>query len=99
LKEGRESLQDEERKGLPSTVRTEELTEVIQNCLAEDRTLNVRMVEEMTGFNRETVRKILAEDLEKKKVCARFIPRLLTPDQKHQRSVSSVEFVVMIDDD
>jgi hypothetical protein len=39
------------------------------------------MLQEMTGINRETARKILVEDLEKKKVCAHFVPHLLTPDQ------------------
>jgi hypothetical protein len=99
FKEGRESLEGDERKGRPSTSRTEESAEVIQTCLAQDRTLSVRMLEEMTGINRETVRKILAEDLKKKKVCARFVPHLLMPDQKHQRAASSVEFVDMVDDD
>jgi transposase len=56
FKEGRESLQDDERKGCPSTSRTEESTEVIQKCLAEARTLSVRMLEEMIGTNSETVR-------------------------------------------
>jgi hypothetical protein len=56
------------------------------------------MLEEMTGINTEIVCKILVEDLEKKKVCARFVPHLLTPDQKHQRAASSVEFVEMTDD-
>jgi hypothetical protein len=32
-------------------------------------------------------------------VCTRFVPHLLTPDQKHQRAASSVEIVEMIDDD
>jgi hypothetical protein len=36
--------------------------------------------------------------LKKKKVCACFVPRSLTPDQKHQRAASSVEFIEMIDD-
>jgi transposase len=45
FKEGRESLQDNERKGSPSTSRIEESTEVIQKCLAENRTLSVRMLE------------------------------------------------------
>jgi hypothetical protein len=44
FKDGREPLQDDERKGRPSTCRTEESTEVIQKCLAEDRTLSVRML-------------------------------------------------------
>jgi hypothetical protein len=99
FKEGRESLQGNERKGHPSISRTEESTEIIQKCLAEDRTSSVRMLEEVTGINRETVRKILVEDLKKrKKVCARFVPHLLKPDQKHQRAASSVEFVEIIDD-
>jgi transposase len=58
FKEGRESLQDDERKGHPSTSRNEESTEVIQKCLAEDRTFSVRMLEDMTGINIETLRKI-----------------------------------------
>jgi hypothetical protein len=42
------------------------------------------MLEEIIGINRETVRKILVADLKKKKVCARFVLHLLTPDQKHR---------------
>jgi hypothetical protein len=72
--------------------------EVIQKCLIEDRTSSVWMLEEMTGINREKVRKILVEDLKKKK-CARFVPHLLTPHQKHQRAASSFECVEMTDDD
>jgi transposase len=36
FKEGQESLQDIERKGHPSTSRTEGSMEVIQKCLAKD---------------------------------------------------------------
>jgi hypothetical protein len=50
--------QDDERKSRPSTSRTKESTEDIQKCLAEDRILSVRMLEEMAGINRETVREI-----------------------------------------
>jgi hypothetical protein len=44
FKEGRESLQDDERKRRPSTSRTEESTEVIQKRLAKDGTSSVRML-------------------------------------------------------
>jgi hypothetical protein len=57
------------------------------------------MLEEMTGINRETICKILVEDLKKEEVCARFVPHLLMPDQKHKCTASSVEFVEMTDDD
>jgi hypothetical protein len=65
FKEGRELLQDHEWKGRPSTSRTEESMEVIQKCLAEDQTLSVWMLEEMTGISRETVHKILDGRFEK----------------------------------
>jgi transposase len=61
FKEGGESLQDNEWKGRPSPSRIEESTKVIQKCLPEDQTLSIQMLEEMTGINRETVRKILVE--------------------------------------
>jgi histone-lysine N-methyltransferase SETMAR len=57
------------------------------------------MLEEMTWINSQTVCKILVKDLRKKKVCARFVPHLLTLDQKHQHAASSVEFLEMADDD
>jgi hypothetical protein len=51
------------------------------------------MLKEMTGINTE---KILVKDLKNIKVCCCFIPHLLTPDQKHQCTASSVEFIEMI---
>jgi histone-lysine N-methyltransferase SETMAR len=77
FKEGQESLQNHERKDRSSTSTTEESTEAIQKCLAIDRTLNARILEEMTGINRETERKILVKYLRKKKVCARFVPHMV----------------------
>jgi hypothetical protein len=46
FKEGRDSLQDGEQKSRPSTSRAEESTELIQKCLAEDRTLSVQILQE-----------------------------------------------------
>jgi predicted DNA-binding transcriptional regulator AlpA len=42
-------------------------TEIDKKCLAEDRTLSVRMLEEMTGINKDTVYKIILEDVKEKK--------------------------------
>jgi hypothetical protein len=57
------------------------------------------MLQAMTGINRETAYKLLVKNLKKKNVCDRFVPHLLTPDQKHQRAASSVEFFKMVYDD
>jgi hypothetical protein len=56
------------------------------------------MLEEMTGINGETVRKILVKDFKKKKMCACFVPHLLMLDQKHQPTAWSVEFAEMTDE-
>jgi hypothetical protein len=53
----------------------------------------------MTGINRETVRVMLVKDLERRQVCARFVPHFLTPDQKLERAESSVEVVEMTDNE
>jgi hypothetical protein len=81
-------------KTMNGTSRAEELTEVIQECLTNDQTLSVWMLEEMPV----TVHNILVEDLKKRKVSICFVPHLLTLDQKHQCAASSIEFVEMTDD-
>jgi len=41
---------------------------------------------EQVNIDRETVRKILTEDLEMRKVCAKMVPRELT-EEEYQRRV------------
>jgi hypothetical protein len=36
-------------------------------------------------MNRETVRQIITEDLEMRKISAKIVPRMSTDDQKHRR--------------
>ena len=40
------------------------------------------------NINRETVRKILSEDLDMRKVCAKMVPKELTEEQKQRRVFS-----------
>lgn len=46
---------------------------------------SVRGLSSATGISRGTVWKILEEDLKMKRKCARFVPHLLTEEQKHFR--------------
>ena len=86
--EGRESVTDEERSGQPTTSRTEENIAKVRKIVRENRRLTVRSVTEQVNIDRETVRKILTEDLDMRKVCAKVVPKELTEKQK-QRRVSS----------
>jgi len=83
--EGKESVIDEERSGQPATSRTEENIAKIHQILRENRRLTVRIIAKQVNINRETVRKILTEDLDMRKVCAKMVPKELTEEQKQRR--------------
>jgi len=52
--EGRESVTDEERSGLPATSRTEENIAKIRQIVRENRRLTVRSIAEELNIDRET---------------------------------------------
>jgi len=72
LPEGRESVTDKERSGQPATSRTEENIAKIRQIVCENQ-LTVRSIAEQANINRETIRKILTEDLDMRKVCAKML--------------------------
>jgi len=83
--EGRESITDEERSGWPATSRTEENIAKVRQIVRENHQLTVRSITEQVNIDRETVRKILTEDLDMRKVRAKMIPKELTEEQKQRR--------------
>jgi len=53
-----------------------------------DRRLTLRMISSELNLNRFTVHQILTQDLGKRKVCAKMVPKNLMPEQKaNQRDV------------
>jgi len=50
--------------------------------------MTVKSIAEQMNIDRETVRKILTEDLDMKKVCAKIVPKELTEEQKQRRDFS-----------
>ena len=86
--EGRESVTDEERSGRPTTNRTEENIAKVRQILRENRRLTVRSIAEQVDIDRETVRNILTEDLDMRKVCAKMVSKEFTEEQKQRRVFS-----------
>ena len=86
--EGRESVTDEERSGRPATSRTVENLAKVRQIVRENRLLTVRSIADQVNIDRETVRKILTEDLDMRKVCAKMVPKELTEEQKQRRVFS-----------
>jgi len=90
--EGRESVADEERSGWPTTSKTEEniakIPESQPNIFTRKREnlwLTLRSMAEEVNIDSETFRKILTEDLDMRKECAKMIPKELTEEQKRRR--------------
>jgi len=53
--------------------------------MAKDRRLSVRMIAEETGLNKNAVHRILTEYLQMRKICAQFVPKKLSVEQKANR--------------
>jgi len=86
--EGRESVTDEERSGRAATSRTEENIAKVRQIVGENHLLTIRSIAEQVNIDRETVRKILTEDLDMRKVCAKMVLKELTEEQKQRRVFS-----------
>ena len=80
--EGRESVSDEERSGRPATSRTEKNIANIRQIIRQNSRLTLRSKAEQVNIDRETVMKILTEDLDMRKVCAKMVSNELTEGQR-----------------
>jgi histone-lysine N-methyltransferase SETMAR len=85
FKRGRTSLEVDPREGHPKSAATPEIIEQVHDMLLDDGRIKVREIAETIGISKERVRYILHEELYMKKLCARWVPHLLTADQKHTR--------------
>jgi hypothetical protein len=59
----------------------------------------IRVIAESLNIPRTIVLWILKEDLGKRKLCARFVPHSLTPEQREDRVTSSQVIIAMADAD
>jgi len=72
FKRGRTSLEDDPREGRPKNATTPEIIEQVHNMVLDDRWMKVREIAETVGISKERVGYILHEELDMKKLCARW---------------------------
>jgi hypothetical protein len=73
-------VKDDARNGRPSTARTDENVESVRRLLTEDRRTTLQMIADHSNIGKKTVRRTVTEDLEKYKICARFVLYALTTE-------------------
>jgi len=92
FKDGRESVEDEQRTGRP-TSRTGNNVARVKVVLDRDQRLNVRLIAEEVGLPKTDVHRIIMEDLHMRKICAKLVPKNLSDEQKDNRVLVSQELL------
>ena len=79
----------------PKTATTEDNVKKIHDLVLADRRLKVREIAETVGISKDRVGYILHESLGMRKLSARWVPRLLTPDNKRNRETTSEQCLTL----
>lgn len=85
FRDGDERLEDREREGRPKTAVTEENVEKIKDLIESNPRISYDGIQQCLKIGRQAVNTILTEHLRVKKVAAKFVPHLLTSNNKAAR--------------
>ncbi len=79
------NIQDKPRSGRPRSVHTPEAAAKIRECLEQDGRRTISEVAEKAKMSSSSAYKIMKEDLKLSKLSPKFVPRILTEEQKKSR--------------
>ena len=87
---------DDERSGRQKTATADDNIAKVHQMVLDDRRIKVREIAEVMRMSKERVCHILHQDLGMRKLSARWVPRLLTLDQKRVRMNISNALLVQL---
>ncbi|XP_041364246.1 uncharacterized protein LOC121379629 [Gigantopelta aegis] len=79
---GRTSTEDNPRSGRPCEVSIDENVNAVLDTVIKDRRFTIRQLASVHNISKTSLERILLEHLHMNKVSARWVPRMLTADQK-----------------
>ena len=85
FKAGKFSVEDDTHPRRPNTSVTKANIAAVKIVVEQDARLSVKDIASCTGISEGSVQAILKKRLDLRKVCARWVPHLLTEEQKTQR--------------
>ena len=83
--DGWESTENDLQVGRPVSVLTEKNVATVKTLIEEDTHYTMQEIDELSGIYSSCVLKILRERLGLRKICARWVPHLLTDEQKQSQ--------------
>lgn len=85
FKAGGESLEDQRRSGRPKTAITQANIRLLENLVEENPHITYAEIEAETSLHPPTIKEILHESLNMRKVASRWVPHQLSLAQKEKR--------------
>jgi [histone H3]-lysine36 N-dimethyltransferase SETMAR len=93
FKDGRTEVHDEARSGRPSII-TDEVVDAVQTKILTDRRIKIsELCIDFPDVSRGTIFEIVKNCLGYKKLCARWVPKMLTADHLTKRMAASLELL------
>ena len=82
---GIESIKNAPKSGRPKSASRKEIVSKIKEIIEGDARFTVRDIARKVGISLSTVHLVLKKHLKVRKISARWVPHLLTDEQKRQR--------------
>uniref|UniRef100_A0A8C3CC15 Transposase n=1 Tax=Cairina moschata TaxID=8855 RepID=A0A8C3CC15_CAIMO len=87
FREGRERVEDDDRSRRLSTSKINENVSRVKNLLNHDHRMSIRMIADDLSIPQTQIFEMVKENLAMRKVCTKFVPRVLSEEQKANRKV------------
>lgn len=93
IKRGRQSLEDEERSGRPSTSINADMTSKVEALILENRRITIEEISNTLKISTGSVHTVIHQGLNMNKVNTKWVPRILTLDMRQTRIKCSREML------
>lgn len=93
FQDGRENVESDHRSGRSVTSRSEKHIADVCSTVRENRRITIRELSEEHSISFGSVQAILTEDLGMRRVSAKFVPKLLSADQKDNRVSAAADLI------